>query len=315
MLGPIKPFEPVIAEEKPKGGDWIAQIKWDGVRMLSYFDGRQVSLVNRKLNNRTLQYPEFLSPARYCNASSFILDGEMIALSNGKPSFHEIMKRDSLRSALSIGRGVKQTQVTYMIFDVLFCNGAWVVDQSLQERQHLLESIIIPQNDVQIVRNFMDAEALYALMEQHHMEGIIYKNVKSTYLIDGKDRRWQKRKVMRDLYAVIGGVTFRGKVVNSLLLGLYDESGRLVYIGHAGTGKLSNQEWRDLTQRIEPDVRVSRPFINEPERNKDAVWLEPKLTVKVQFLEWTPGLTMRQPSIQAINPVPIKQCTVTQMHL
>jgi bifunctional non-homologous end joining protein LigD len=314
LLNPVVPFEPIVAQDKPKGEDWIAQIKWDGVRMLCYFDGTQVSLINRKLNNRTLQYPEFLNPARYSNASSFILDGEIIALSDGRPSFHEVMKRDNLRSAKSIERGVKQTKVTYMIFDVLFCKGSWVVDQTLKERQKLLESIIIPQNDVQIVQNFTDAEALYTLMEQYQMEGIVYKHINSSYLIDGKDKRWQKRKVMHDLFAVVGGVTFRGKIVNALLLGLYDEKGLFVYIGHAGTGKLSNQEWRELTERIQPLIRSSRPFVNEPERSKDAFWLEASLVVKVQFLEWTGGGTMRQPSIQAIVKLPTNQCTFQQAH-
>ncbi|MEW9702104.1 RNA ligase family protein [Paenibacillus sp. SI8] len=311
-LKPVVPFEPTVVEETPKGDEWIAQMKWDGVRMLSYFEEGQVRLINRKGNHRTQQYPEFHDPTRYCKASSFILDGEIIALEGGKPSFHEVMKRDSLRSAMSIERGIKLTQVTYMIFDVLFCNGAWVVNQTLRERQRLLETIVIPQHDVQIVQNFPDGEALYAMMEQYQMEGIVYKNVNSAYLIDGKDKRWQKRKVLHDLFAVIGGVTFRGKVVNSLLLGLYTEQAQFVYIGHAGTGKLSDEEWRQLTVQIQPLVRSSRPFINEPERSKDTVWLEPGMAVKVQFLEWTAGGTMRQPSIQAIVEKTASECTFQQ---
>ncbi|NEW07042.1 DNA ligase [Paenibacillus sp. SYP-B3998] len=311
-INPIIPFEPVVAKEFPHGEKWIAQIKWDGVRMLSYFDGTQIKLVNRRLNNRTLQYPELLNPARYCKASSFILDGEIIAIGDGKPSFHEVMKRDSLRSAMSIERGVKQTQVSYMIFDVLFCNGSWVLDRPLEERQQILEQMIIPQNDVQLVPNFTDAEALYSLMKSHQMEGIVYKDLKSTYLIDGKDKRWQKRKILHDLFAVVGGVTHRGKIVNSLLLGLYDEKGRFVYIGHAGTGKMSNQAWRSLTAQIQPLITSTKPFINEPERSKDAVWLEAQIVVKVQFLEWTAGGTMRQPSIQAIMEFPVNQCTFSQ---
>ncbi|MFC5446884.1 ATP-dependent DNA ligase [Paenibacillus aestuarii] len=316
MLQPIEPFEPVVVSGTfPQGEQWVAQIKWDGVRMLSYYDGAQVNLVNRKLNPRTLQYPEFLQASRYCRASSFILDGEIIAMSGGRPSFHEVMKRDSLRSAMSIERGVKQTPVSFMIFDVLFCNGSWVVDQSLQARQQLLEQIIIPQQDVQLVQNYPDAPALYSLMEQYQMEGIIYKDLQSSYVVGGKDKRWQKRKIVHDLYAAVGGVTYRGKRVNALLLGLYDEAARFIYIGHAGGGKLSNQDWMDLTERIQPDITGVRPFVNEPERSKEAVWLHPRLVVKVQFLEWTPGGTMRQPIIQAVVELPAAGCTISQANL
>ncbi|MGG2201948.1 DNA ligase [Paenibacillus validus] len=313
ILKPVVPFEPINTDKLPAGDHWVAQVKWDGVRMLSYFDGSNVQLVNRKLNNRSLQYPEFLSPSRYCTASSFILDGEFIAFDDNKPSFHEIMKRDSLRKKQSIELAVAQTPVTYMVFDILFCNGAWVTDRALSERQQILQDLIISQPDVQTVQNFTDAEGLLAVMIEHQMEGVICKKLDSSYAINGKDKRWQKRKVFWDLFAVVAGVTFRGDVVNSLLLGLYDQEGKLYYIGHAGTGKVTHREWRELTQRVAPLATRVKPFANEPERSKDAVWVTPEIVVKVQFLEWTPGQTMRHPSIQAFVDIPPNQCTMKQI--
>ena len=91
-LKPVAPFEPIRSETIPQGENWVAQVKWDGVRMLTYRDGRETRLINRKGNDRTAQYPEFIDVPSYCRASSVILDGEMIALSGGKPSFHEIMR-------------------------------------------------------------------------------------------------------------------------------------------------------------------------------------------------------------------------------
>ncbi|PUA37790.1 DNA ligase [Paenibacillus elgii] len=308
MLNPVVPFEPISTDSFPKGGEWIAQIKWDGVRMLSYCDGSKVQLVNRRLNNRSLQYPEFLSPSRYCSASSFILDGEFIAFDHHKPSFHEIMKRDSLRKQQNIELGVTQTPVTYMIFDVLFCSGQWVTDKPLAERQRILQEIVIPQPDVQTVQNFTDPDELLQVMIKHQMEGVVCKDLNSTYMIGGKDKRWQKRKIFYDLLAVVGGVTYRDNIVNSLLLGLYDGQGNLYYIGHAGTGKVTQQEWRDLTARVASMRTKAKPFVNEPERSKDAVWIDPQIVVKVQFMEWTPGHTMRHPSIQAFVETNPSEC-------
>jgi len=312
-MEPIIPFEPIRTDLIPSGPDWVAQIKWDGVRMLTYYDGNEVRLLNRKMNDRSSQYPEFLKISRYCSASSVILDGEIIAFDSSKPSFHEIMKRDSLRKKQSIAPAVKQTPVHYMIFDVLYLNGAWVTDKTLHERQEILEQMITPHPDVQVVQNFSDSQGLYEVMKQHQMEGIVCKDLRSPYLIKGKDKRWQKKKIFRDLFAVAGGVTLRDGIVNAVLLGLYDDSGKLIYIGHAGTGKLTNQDWLALTERIKSLATARKPFHNQPERMRDAIWIKPALVMKVQFMEWTPGFTMRHPSIQAIVDGSLSECAFTQI--
>lgn len=277
--------------------------------MLAYYEGKTLRLVNRKLNDRTRQYPELSDPRRYCSAASFILDGEMIAFDHQRPSFPEIMKRDSLRKEQSIDRAVKQIPVVYMVYDILYCNGSWVTEQKLVDRQKLLKEVLVPSETVQLVQNYYDPEMLLKIMKQHQMEGIVCKDLDSTYAIDGKDSRWQKTKLYTDLHAVIGGVTFRGQTVNALLLGVYHQ-GQLRYIGHAGTGKLKAADWQELTARIRPLVVADRPFANVPERSQDAIWVKPVFGVKVQFLEWTPGGTMRQPSIQAFVDTPAAECTL-----
>lgn len=312
-LKPIVPFEPVSVDTFPEGSNWIAQVKWDGVRMLTYNDGREVRLINRRGNDRTRQYPEFLDTASYCSASSVILDGEYIAFDDNKPSFHEIMKRDSLRKQTNIALAAPRVPVTYMVFDVLYANGQDVTARPLAERQRLLESILIPQPHVQLVGSFQDAHALFELMKQRGMEGVVCKDLHSVYAPGGKDARWRKRKLFRDLVAVVGGVTQRGGIVNALLLGLYErERGRLIYIGHAGAGKLTQADWRALTERVQPLVVAERPFANVPERSKDAIWLRPELTVKMQYLEWTPDRSLRHPMIQAFVDVPAAACDFGQ---
>lgn len=311
-LDPVIPFEPVPANRIPEGPGWTAQIKWDGVRMLAYFDGRELRLVNRRLHDRTAQYPEFHDPAAWCRASSFILDGEFVAFDRRKPSFREIMRRDSLRSPEQIRRAVGEIPVTYMVFDVLYCDGEWVTDRPLTERQRVLASILRPLPNVQPVENVADAEALFAVMKAHGMEGIVCKRLDSTYAIGGRDKRWQKLKIARDLLAVVGGVTFRGGVVNALLLGLYNRDGQLIYIGHAGTGRITAEGWRRLTQAAASLAVHEMPFANRPGRAKGAVWLRPALVVKVRFLEWTEQGTLRQPSIQAFVDAPPEACTFAQ---
>lgn len=304
-LEPIIPFEPVSVIEIPDNEKWVFQIKWDGVRVLTYFEGNEVKLYNRKLNERTLHYPEITAIRDYFHGKSVILDGEVIALDEkGKPSFHEVMRRDGLRRMERVMLVKDEVPIYYMIFDILFYNGKWIHDKPLSERLDILQNCIIPTTHIQLVPSEYDGNSLWSVVENHGLEGIVCKKLTSPYIIDGKNDSWRKVKNYQDVIAVIAGVTFRSGIVNSVLLGLFDVHGKLWYIGHCGTGKLTQNDWKYLTDRIEPLKIEEKPFINEPERMQGVQWLTPEITVKVNYIEWPEGKTLRQPSLQSFTDHP-----------
>ena len=309
-LKPVVPFEPVRTDTIPNGEKWVYQVKWDGVRMLTYYDGNEIRLINRKGNERTLQYPEYTDIRSYCTAESVILDGEIIALEGGKPSFHRVMSRDGIRKREELAKARQRIPVTYLIFDVLYLNGGWVIEDPLIRRQELLREIIRPRHDLQLVEDFKDGAALFEAVRAAGMEGIVCKDLNSTYLVGGKDKRWQKKKNYRDITAVIGGATFRGDTVNAVLLGQYNERDELIYIGRAGTGRLSHQDWKDLTLIIKPLEVSECPFNGVPSSMKGVLWVKPRLVVMVRFIQWTGSGTLRQPSIQGLVDVPPEECTL-----
>lgn len=310
-INPFIPFEPIRTDQIPEGDQWVAQVKWDGVRILTYYDGKNIRLFNRKLNERSFQYPELSNVNSYCTARSVILDGEVIALGDdGKPSFHKVMRRDGIRRLERVNEVKKHIPIFYMIFDVIYCNNEWKNNFTLKDRLDLLQHVILPNEHIQVVPTHSNGRTLFEAIKQQDMEGIVVKDLNSQYLINGKDNRWQKVKNYKDIIAVVGGVTLRYGVVNAFLLGLYDKKGQLWYIGHVGTGKLKRSEWKDLTERISSMIIKDRPFFNKPERLKDAIWINPQITVKVQFMEWTMGHTLRQPSIQAFVNVPPEECVL-----
>lgn len=311
-MQPVKPFEPVLAAQLPAGSQWIAQIKWDGVRMLSYYDGSRAELINRRGNRRTLQYPELAEPRSYCRAASFVLDGEVIALSGGKPSFHEVMRRDSLKNETGIKAVQPQVPVLYMVFDMLYCNGVWLLDQPLSRRQQILSDMLLPHPHVQNVPSYADPAELLSAARNGGLEGIVCKDINSTYAPGGKDRRWQKYKIISDVTAVAGGVTFRDGIVNALLFGLYDDEGKLHYIGHAGAGRMTALDWLNLTEQAAKLTVPAMPFASLPQRSKDAVWIKPSLVFKLHFLEWNSSGTLRQPVIQAQVNLPPEACRIEQ---
>ncbi|GGE50979.1 hypothetical protein GCM10011391_32190 [Pullulanibacillus camelliae] len=239
----------------------------------------------------------------------------MIALgADGKPSFHEVMRRDGLRRLERVKYVKKDVPISYMVFDILFYNGQWITDWRLQERLDLLNKILVPNDHIHLVSSHPSREihSVFEVVQQHGMEGIVMKDLKSPYFINEKNDRWQKKKNYKDLIGVVGGITLRDNVVNALLLGLYDSEGNLWYIGHAGTGKLKQSEWRHFTRTILPFIIETRPFINQPDRHEEAIWVSPVITVKIQYIEWKEGRSVRQPSIQAFVDVPPNECLLPE---
>ena len=313
MIKPILPFEPISSSEIPEGSKWISQMKWDGVRILSYFEGKDMKLYNRRKNERTAHFPEITQLKSYCKAKSVILDGEVIALgNNGQPSFREVMRRDAIRRMDRVEHLIPAVPVYYMIFDIVFYNGNWVNDLPLRERMDILKEIILPEKHIQLTTSHEDGETLFEVTKEKGMEGIISKNLNSKYKLAGKDESWKKIKNMQDTIAVVGGVTYRNGIVNSLLLGMYDGSKELRYVSHAGTGKLKQADWRALTKLVEPLKQVDSPFVNQPERIKQTQWLQPQLTVKILYIEWPKGRSIRQPSIQAFVDIPPEECILPE---
>lgn len=314
MFEPIEPMEPKSSSAVLQGEQWISQIKWDGVRILSYYDGTCFRLVNRNLRERTLHYPELALLREVNKLSSFILDGEMIALGkDGLPSFHEVMRRDAIRRVEKVDVVRRSVPVSYMVFDILFLNGEWLTGVPYSKRLEILQSVIPASELIQVVFSHSDGQQLFDVVKERGMEGIVQKRADSPYRIGEKTGDWVKVKNYRDVIAIVGGFTVNdGGVVNSLLLGLYGENDELTYIGHCGTGKLNEADWRHITSFLTRTLQSQSPFSKIPERRKGALWVSPRMTVKVQFMEWTSGGTLRQPSVQAVVDVPPEDCRLGQ---
>jgi bifunctional non-homologous end joining protein LigD len=309
---PFTPPEPMLADEVPAGPEWLHQIKWDGIRLLTYYHARQTQLFNRRGSERTAFYPELCEAGAYLSAESAVLDGEVIALdAAGKPSFHEVMKREGIHTVAHVDRAVSAVPVTYMVFDIALYNGRWLANIRLDQRLALLADVVTHRERVRTAETFADGTALLHAVRKQQMEGIVSKRRDSGYLIGRTMSSWKKIKNDRDLIAVVGGVTFRGDAVNALLLGLYDEAGRLLYIGHAGSG-LSEDDRILLTRAAAVLRRRTMPFARPPGRLTGACWLRPLLTVKVRFREWTPVGSLRQPVIAALVRREPQSCVFSQ---
>lgn len=296
---PVLPMEPKSAPCVTDSADMLYQIKWDGVRVLSYkFSNGSIRLFNRRLNERTAQYPE-ICEALDAIMPGTVLDGEIIALDqNGRPDFPRVLRRDLVRSPQKIKAAMAAVSVHYMVFDVLWLDGDAVYSWPLAKRLALLTGMDIKEGLIRLVDSVPAAgRALFDAAQAEGLEGIVAKKADSAYMIGKKTDAWQKIKCLRKVTAIVGGYLADGQRVRSLLFGLPDGD-RLQYIGAAASG-VTQAQWQNLRQLF-AKMPGPCPFVNPPVLS-DAHWVMPLLHAHIRFLEYTSGGVMRAPVITGFS--------------
>lgn len=299
----IEPMMPILVKDITEGADYVYQVKWDGVRMLAYLSSGKVTLFNKRGNLRTEQYPELQELTALLRIPEAIVDGELVVLKKGKPNFPAILRRDLCGS-----RQVNQVRALYpvhfMVFDMPFANRD-IRALPLLERQSVLSRTLDENEWVQTVENFSEGASLFAAIKEQDMEGIVIKRALSPYVGGKKHRDWLKYKYRRTQYCVVGGYTLNQGMVNALLLGVYRDQ-NLLYVGKAGTG-LRQEDWSILTKELPPMSMPTSPFANKPAA-QGYFFVQPQLTLRVEFAEWTDTLTLRSPVIAGFSNKPPDEC-------
>lgn len=296
-------------------GDYGFEMKWDGIRAILYLDHGGARLVSRNLFDITGQYPELLALAELTGASQLILDGEIIALGDdGRPSFGRLQNRMGVASGRSVRQLMTTTPVTYMIFDVLYRDGASLLDEPYTGRREVLAGLGFAgkawQTPAYVAGN---GPALQAISRQLGLEGVMAKRLDSPYQPGKRSGAWLKIKNQLRQELVIGGWLpgsgARYGMIGALLVGYYDPEQterRLVYAGRVGTG-FSGQTLGRLAEALQPLRRATSPFQSGPGGRAPVlpgpvVFVEPLLVCEVEFAQWTLHDTLRHPSFKGMRP-------------
>jgi bifunctional non-homologous end joining protein LigD len=286
---------------------WAFEMKWDGVRAVVYLDRGDLRVLTRNDREVAATYPELAGLAHQLSGHRMILDGEVVAFDEaGRPSFGELQARMHVRAP---GRGLlDRVPVSLLVFDLLHLDGTSLVGASYDERRAALEDLDLAGDRWAVPPAFdgQGAEALAASGAQG-LEGVLAKRHDSVYLPGRRSPHWVKVKHVRMQEVVVGGWSpgagRREGGIGSLLLGVPDQDGRLVYAGHVGTG-FSDRVLADLGSRLRAAERSTSPFADEVPRAhaKDAHWVTPRLVGEVTFSEWTRDGRMRHPSWRGLRP-------------
>jgi bifunctional non-homologous end joining protein LigD len=283
---------------------WAFEIKWDGVRGLTYIDDGRFHMESRNLKDFTPRYPEVHALADQLGGRDVILDGEVVAFDDkGRPSFGVLQNRMHLANPHEVRQRTIDTPVLYLIFDVLWLDGASLMKQSYIERREVLEGLELSGPAWRVSSTQVgDGSALLEAATAQGLEGIVAKKLDSTYEPGARSRSWLKIKVKLEQEMVVGGWMpgegNRAGRIGALLLGYYDE-GALRFAGRVGSG-FNDKMLTSVGAALDGLAREDSPFADHvPYR--DARFVDPELVAQVEFSEWTHLNTLRHPVFKGMR--------------
>jgi bifunctional non-homologous end joining protein LigD len=305
----VEPMQATLSEKPFSSPDWYFEPKMDGVRALAFVNGDKVRLVSRRGIDQTRQYPEVVESLKG-QTERMVLDGEIIALNeDGVPSFQAIQQRIGLQRESDITRMMGEVPVYFYAFDILWAGGYDVRGGPLHDRKTLLRQLLLPDDTISLLEHFdTDGESAYKGAVSAGLEGVIAKRRDSVYDSGKRGKAWLKIKATTEDDFVVGGFTSgsggRKKTFGSLLIGQYDDDGRLVYAGNVGSG-FDDKLLESLRKRLDSLTIGKSPFDVMDKssmrfaRPKDVAitWVKPELVATVKFTEWTNDGHLRAPSL------------------
>ena len=305
-------MRPMLAVTGVMPGDkenWALEMKWDGVRALAYIERGRVRLMSRTERDITVAYPELARLGTATTRKQLLLDGEIVVFGEeGWPEFEALQPRMHVSSASQAALLAGQNPVTYLVFDLLQLDGRPLLDVPYADRRALLDELALAGPYWQTPPSFSgeDFGAVQAVSVQQGLEGVVAKRLTAKYVPGVRTDNWRKIKNVRTQEAVVAGYKpgkgNRTGQVGSLLIGVHDSSGALIYAGHVGTG-FNDETLRMLGGKLRPLRRPGSPFDGPvpPEYARPAVWVEPQLVIRVGYDRWTKAGRMRAPVYQGLR--------------
>ena len=301
-------IEPMLARSGGLPHDEEAygfEVKWDGIRTVLFCDHGHLHLQGRNFSDFTPRYPEVRELARELGARRLVLDGEVVAFDDeGRPSFERLQARMHLASDSAVKRRMRDTPVTYVIFDLLYLEGHSTMPLPYEDRRQVLEALELEGPGWRTPAYHRgEGTALLKATRELGIEGVVAKRLDFPYEPGRRTSGWIKVKNVCLQDVVIGGWTpgegGRSSSLGALAVGVMDD-GRLVYVGKVGTG-FTERTLAMLGRELGPLRRPDSPFEGR-QPPKGTVFVEPRLVASVEFREWTKSGTLRAPSFKGLRP-------------
>jgi bifunctional non-homologous end joining protein LigD len=299
----IDPMKPRLVKDPPASGDWIYELKFDGIRLIAVKTGKKVSLLSRNKNELAGRFPEIVEAVKNLPARECVIDGEVVALDEeGRSSFQRLQAREME------GR---ESPVYFYAFDLLQLDGKSLTSLPLDARKSILEQLCADAREpIRYSGNIGgDAKALLDEVKRRGLEGIIGKQRNSIYEQGRRSGAWIKLKCVSEQEFVIGGYTppqGSRKHFGAILVGYYKDK-KLVFAGKVGTG-FTAKSLSMLHKKFRAQERSDCPFVDLPSKQngqwvqgitpsmmRKMHWLSPVFVCEIKFAEWTRDGKLRAP--------------------
>ncbi len=299
----VEPMKPRLVENPPSAGDWLYEIKFDGIRALAIKKGRKVSLLSRNKKDLAGRFPELIEPLSKLKPGEFVLDGEIVAMDEKGRSSFQLLQGLEMEG--------RKSPVFYYIFDLLQADGRSFMGLPLMQRKEWLAQFLSGAREpLRISANVGDdPQALLEEVRRLGLEGIIGKQRSSVYESGQRTGAWIKLKCLNEQEFVIGGYTPPAgsrKYFGAILVGYYEKSGRgkgggqLKFAGKVGTG-FNSKSLATLFRQFQGERSRDCPFVDVgrgglgPGEVRKCTWLNPVFVAQIKFAEWTRDGKLRQP--------------------
>lgn len=294
-----KPGEPFDSKRH------LYEVKWDGIRAVTLVEGGGYRLLSRRGTDLTGNYPELAVLARL--PAGTVVDGEIVALNEGRPDFEYILRRDRRGPrAPETGR----MPAIYLVFDLMYRDFTSVMELPLLDRRRPLADLVsgCGSPHVALSDGVIGAGVqFYREVCRRDLEGVVAKRVDSRYLAGRRSDAWLKIK-RRSRYhcVVLGFLDKEGSDFQSLLVATEREAGAgLRYAGRVGTG-FDEEQRREINALLRRHPRAApllpRPAELSARHQWDQVrWVEPVLFCVVSCLELTSAGIMRAPVFEGLT--------------
>lgn len=303
--GRVLPMPATATDRLPTGAGWAYEFKWDGVRALldvSERDGRQhVVIRSRNGNDVTRAYPELVALAD--GVGDALLDGEIVAFRDGRPSFELLQSRMHVRGAAQARRLAASAPVTFVAFDLLRRYGVDLTARPWSERRATLERWVADRPEWTVSPAFDDGAATEAAAREHGLEGVVAKRVDSAYRPGVRSPDWRKLRFVRaGDYVVVGweAAGERPDVLSSLVLATSGDAGP-TYAGKVGSG-LDARTAARLQRELTACDDCALPEIPPLTPGRVVRWVRPQVVVEVEFAGITDDGRLRHPVFRGVRP-------------
>jgi len=254
LAPPIEPMLAKISEEIPDGGNWLYEPKWDGFRAIVFRGSGQVYIQSRDLRPLDRYFPELHDALLTALPDACVVDGEVVIATPHGLDFDALQLR--LHPAASrVAKLAKETPSSFVAFDLLAVDGRNLQQMPQTGRRAALERLLAkarpPLHVTPMTRDRGVAVEWLARFEGAGLDGIVAKSTDAIY--EPGKRAMMKIKHVRTADCVVAGFRWHkagGGLVGSLLLGLYDDRGRLQHVGVTSAFTMARR--RELARELEP---------------------------------------------------------------